>query len=63
LNERFNSAGKSPMMLTFIPEALEDEDMQEMLNMGLFEAMVGDDWKARMWAQILPRITMHEAVV
>ena len=63
LNERFNTAGKPPMTLTFVSDALEDEDMLEMLNAGLFEAIVVDDWKARMWAQILPQIRVHDEVV
>ena len=63
LNERFNTAGKPPMTLTFVSDALEDEDMLEMLEAGLFEAIVVDDWKARMWAQILPQIRVHDEVV
>ena len=63
LNERFNTVGKPPVTLTFVPDALEDEDMLEMLNAGLFEAIVVDDWKARMWAQILPQIKVHDEVV
>ena len=31
-------------------DALEDEDMLEMLNAGLLQAVVVDDWKAKMWA-------------
>ena len=46
-----------------MPDALEDEDMMEMLNAGLLEAIVVDDWKARMWAQVLPKIKVHEDVV
>jgi len=30
--------------------------MMEMLNAGLLELIVVDDWKAEMWAQILPKI-------
>jgi membrane-bound lytic murein transglycosylase MltF len=63
LNARFTAAGKPPMTLTLVPDALEDEDMLEMLNAGLFEAIVVDDWKAKMWAQILPQISLHGEVV
>ncbi len=59
LSERFTAAGQPPVTLTFVPDALEDEDMLEMLNAGLFDAMVVDDWKARMWAQILPQLTVR----
>ena len=63
LNERFESESKAPVNLVLVPDALEDEDMLEMLNAGLLEAMVVDDWKAKMWAQVLPRIKVNERIV
>jgi membrane-bound lytic murein transglycosylase MltF len=60
LNERLKAAGKPPATLVLVPDALEDEDMMEMLNAGLLQAIVVDDWKARIWAQILPRITIND---
>jgi membrane-bound lytic murein transglycosylase MltF len=62
LNERFRQAGKPEVKLTLVPDALEDEDMLEMLNAGLLEAIVVDDWKAKMWAQVLPKVKVNEAV-
>src|SRR5512143_2270703 len=62
LNERFKKAGKPAVKLVMVPNALEDEDMLEMLNAGLLESIVVDDWKARMWAQVLPNIRMHEDI-
>ena len=61
LNERLKKDRKTPVNLVLVPDALEDEDMMEMLNAGLFEAIVVDDWKARLWAQVLPRITVNDA--
>jgi membrane-bound lytic murein transglycosylase MltF len=61
LNDRLGQAGKPPARLVLVPDALEDEDMMEMLNVGLFQAIVVDDWKARMWAQALPRIKVNDA--
>ena len=63
LNERLKKAGKPPARLVPVPDALEDEDMMEMLNAGLLEAIVVDDWKARMWAQVLPKIKVNEGAV
>jgi len=63
LNARFQVEGKAPVNLVFVPDALEDEDMLEMLNAGLLESMVVDDWKARMWAQVLPRIKVNDTIV
>ncbi|WP_112177944.1 transglycosylase SLT domain-containing protein [Paraburkholderia unamae] len=62
LNARFQKAGKPPMRLVLLPDALEDEDAMEMLNVGLLQILVVDDWKARMWAQILPQIKVHEDI-
>ncbi len=63
LNDRFKKAGKQPVNLVLVPDALEDEDMLEMMNAGLLEAMVVDDWKAKMWAQVLPKIQLHPSIV
>jgi len=63
LNGRFAKEGKPAMKLVLVPDALEDEDMMEMLNAGLLEAIVVDDWKAKMWAQILPKIKVNEQAV
>lgn len=60
LNKRFQQTGKAPMNLVLLPEALEDEDALEMVNAGLLKILVVDDWKAHMWAQILPKVTVHE---
>jgi membrane-bound lytic murein transglycosylase MltF len=63
LNGRFAKERKPAMKIVLVPDALEDEDMMEMLNAGLLEAIVVDDWKAKMWAQILPKIKVNERAV
>jgi len=60
LNGRFKKEGKPVVKLVLVPDALEDEDMMEMLNAGLLETVVVDNWKANMWAQILPKIKVNE---
>lgn len=60
LNGRFAKERKPAMKIILVPDALEDEDMLEMLNAGILEAIVVDDWKAKMWAQILPKIKVNE---
>ena len=40
LNARFRKEGKPEMTLVLVPDSLEDEDMMEMLNTGLFELLV-----------------------
>jgi len=63
LNERFRKEGKAEVKLLLVPDALEDEDMMDMLNVGLFEAIVVDDWLAKIWAQVLPKVVVHDDVV
>jgi membrane-bound lytic murein transglycosylase MltF len=62
LNERLKKAGKPEAKPAFLPNALEDEDLLEMLNAGLLQAIVVDDWKAKMWAQVLPKVTVREDI-
>jgi len=62
LNERFKKAGRPAVKLVKVPNALEDEDMLEMLNAGLLESIVVDDWKAKMWAPVLPKVKVHEDI-
>ena len=63
LNRRFEQEKKEPVKIVLVPDALEDEDLMEMLNAGLFEFIVVDDWLARIWAQVLPKIKMRDDIV
>ena len=63
LNENFRGERRARIKLVLVPDAVEDEDMMEMLNAGSLEAIVVDDWKARLWAKVLPRVKIHEDVV
>ncbi len=63
LNERFKKAGKPPVTIVTVPDALEDEDMLEMLNLGLFEVIIGNDLIAKMWAPVLPKVKLNTAAV
>jgi membrane-bound lytic murein transglycosylase MltF len=60
LNERFRKRGKPPVNITLLPDALEDEDAMEMVNAGLLGIIIVDDWKARLWAQVLPRLKVRD---
>jgi len=63
LNGRLKTADKPEIKLVLVPDALEDEDMMEMLNTGLLEYIVVDDWKAKMWAQVLPKVKVRTDLV
>jgi membrane-bound lytic murein transglycosylase MltF len=56
LNKRFRALDKPQMKLALVPEALEDEDMMDMLGAGLLKVIAVDDWKAELWAGLLPKI-------
>ena len=63
LNFQLGFEGLPQMTLVTVPDSLEDEDLMEMLDAGLIELLVVDDWKARMWAQALPRLTVRTDLV
>ncbi len=63
LNTRFKKEGRALIRIVLVPDALEDEDMMEMLNAGLIGTIIVDDWKARLWAQVLPKIRVNENAV
>src|SRR5262245_5242788 len=63
LNTRLQAAGKAPVQIVPLPDALEDEDRLEMLNAGLLDFVVVEDWKGRLWAQVLPHITVRADLV
>jgi membrane-bound lytic murein transglycosylase MltF len=62
LDQRFADEGKPAMNIRLVPEALEDEDMMEMASAGLIDALIVDDWKARMWGQVLPNLRIDDAL-
>jgi len=62
LNARFKQEGKAAVVLQPAPESLEDEDLLAMTNAGLVGIVVVDDYLAQFWAQVLPKIVLHEAV-
>lgn len=59
LNQRFASEGNPLIQIVPVDEALEDEDLMEMLDAGVIGATVVDDWKAKMWAKILPGVIVN----
>lgn len=63
LNERFRAEKKPEVRLALVPDSLEDEDMMQMLDAGLIELMVVDDWKAHMWSLVLPKVKVRQDLV
>ena len=56
------SRGKPPVIIKEAPEALEDDDVLEMVNAGLVDITVVDDFVAEFWQQVFPNIRLHKDV-
>jgi len=62
LNEDLQDEGLAPATIVTVDERLEDEDLLEMVNAGLIDAVVMDSHKAGFWRQIFSDIRVHEDV-
>lgn len=62
LNRRFAAAKLPAVILRPAPEALENEDLIEMVNAGLVPLIVADKHIASFWKQVFPGITVHDDV-
>ena len=58
-------ANKNLKMITIIeaPAYLTSEDILEMLNAGAIDITVVDDFKAKLWAKVLPNIEVRDELV
>lgn len=61
-NNHLLAEGKSPIKLLTWPQGLEDEDMLQMVNAGLINAIFISDWKAVLWQSVLPNIMVHRDI-
>ncbi|MFO1392524.1 MAG: transglycosylase SLT domain-containing protein [Steroidobacteraceae bacterium] len=59
LNQRLARMKKAPVTIQKLPDALEDEDILEMVNAGILGITVVDDWEANLWATILPNVKVY----
>jgi membrane-bound lytic murein transglycosylase MltF len=62
LNRRFAAEKKPPVKLKEAPDALEDEDLIEMLNAGLVPILIVDDHVADFWKRVFPKVVVHDDV-
>jgi membrane-bound lytic murein transglycosylase MltF len=62
LNQRFAAEKKPAVIIKEAPEALEDEDLIEMVNAGLIPLIVVDKHVVDFWQQIFPAIKVHDDV-
>jgi membrane-bound lytic murein transglycosylase MltF len=50
------AAGKPETRIVAVPEALEDEDLMDMVGAGMIPLTVVDEWKAKAWGSIHKRL-------
>jgi membrane-bound lytic murein transglycosylase MltF len=62
LNERLQAQHKPPVLVQFVADNLEDDDVLEMVNAGLIPMTVVDDYLATFWKKIFTSLTVHDAV-
>ena len=60
LNQRLSNQGKKPVQIVPVPDAIEDEDLMEMVNAGLIDCIIVDDWKADIWSKVLPKLRLAD---
>jgi membrane-bound lytic murein transglycosylase MltF len=63
LNESLARRGKPPIAIKEAPEALEDDDLLEMVSAGLMEITIVDDFVVEFWRQVFPNVRPQPAAV
>ena len=61
LNETLQGQKKPPVTIKEAPEALEDDDILEMVNAGLVPLTVVDDYQAIFWQKVFPDLRLDKA--
>jgi membrane-bound lytic murein transglycosylase MltF len=59
LNEKWAKEGKAPIHIREVSEALEDEDILQMIDAGLLRITVVDEFRAKAWAERLKNLIVH----
>ena len=62
LSAQLKAKGKPEIILKPAPEALEDDDVLEMVNAGLVKITVVDNYVAEFWKQLLPGLVLHPGI-
>ncbi|MEP6546428.1 MAG: transporter substrate-binding domain-containing protein [Gammaproteobacteria bacterium] len=60
LNERFRQRKLAPIKLKEAPARFETEDLLEMVNAGLVQTVVADDYLAHFWSRVYPNLIVHD---
>jgi len=59
LNASFRERGLESVRLVAVDEHLEDEDLLEMVAVGILPYLIVDDHKARFWLEVFEGLVMH----
>ena len=62
LNEQLKTRGKPAVVINEAPDVLEDDDVLEMVNAGLVNATIVDDYLAEFWSKVFTGLTVHKDV-
>lgn len=62
LGEKFKKDGRPPVYIVESDPYLATEDILELVNAGIVEVTVADDHIARLWANVLPDIAVHQDI-
>jgi membrane-bound lytic murein transglycosylase MltF len=63
LNQSLTSRKLAPVIIKEAPEALGDDDLLEMVNAGLVDLTVMDDFVVALWRQVFPKLQPQPAAV
>ena len=63
LQKDFIDRGLEAPIIRLADEILEAEDLLDMLNAGIFDITVLDDYKARFWATVFPDIDVRDDLI
>ena len=62
LSAQLKASGKPPVVITAVPDVLEDDDVLEMVNAGLAPITVVDDYLATFWRAVFTNLSVHSDV-
>jgi membrane-bound lytic murein transglycosylase MltF len=62
LNERFQKEKRPAVILRAVPEDLADDDLLQMVNAGMLSTTVVNDWAAKLWRKLLPKLQVHTEI-
>ena len=60
MNRERVAKGSAPFSIALADEALEDEDLMELVNVGVLQATIVDEPKARLFAKIFDKVVVRE---